>query len=175
MVETKSLTKRLEQIIATDHIDATTKDGGVFGLIGTNGARKSTFLRMINGALKPDRSDITIDGESVFENARVKLGFFYISDDQFFFNNVTSGEIVSFYMTVYPRFDKMRYIYLMESFDLERRWKVNTSSKGMEKQVSVICSVCTGTDYLFCDGAFDRLDLVMRQTVKSIFMGGMQE
>jgi len=111
----------------------------------------------------------------VFENTRVKSRFFYISDDQFFFNNATPDEMMSFYMTVYPKFDKMRYIHLMESFDLERKRKINTFSKGMKKQVSVICGVCAGTDYLFCDETFDGLDPVMRQTVKSIFVGDMQE
>ena len=175
MIEAKNLTKRFEQIVAVDHINATIKDGSVFGLIGTNGAGKSTFLRMASGVLKPDEGSITIDGEPVFENTRVKSRFFYISDDQFFFNNATPDEMMSFYMTVYPKFDKMRYIHLMESFDLERKRKINTFSKGMKKQVSVICGVCAGTDYLFCDETFDGLDPVMRQTVKSIFVGDMQE
>lgn len=175
MIEAKNLTKRFEQIVAVDHINATIKDGSVFGLIGTNGAGKSTFLRLASGVLKPDEGSITIDGEPVFENTRVKSRFFYISDDQFFFNNATPDEMMSFYMTVYPKFDKMRYIHLMESFDLERKRKINTFSKGMKKQVSVICGVCAGTDYLFCDETFDGLDPVMRQTVKSIFVGDMQE
>ena len=175
MIEAKNLTKRFEQIVAVDHINATIKDGSVFGLIGTNGAGKSTFLRMASGVLKPDEGSITIDGEPVFENTRVKSRFFYISDDQFFFNNATPDEMMSFYMTVYPKFDKMRYIHLMESFDLERKRKINTFSKGMKKQVSVICGVCAGTDYLFCDETFDGLDPVMRQAVKSIFVGDMQE
>ena len=39
----------------------------------------------------------------------------------------------------------------------------------------MICGVCAGTDYLFCDETFDGLDPVMRQTVKSIFVGDMEE
>ena len=45
----------------------------------------------------------------------------------------------------------------------------------MKKQVSVVCGVCAGTDYLFCDETFDGLDPVMRQAVKSIFANDMQE
>lgn len=75
MIEAKNLTKRFEQIVAVDHINATIKDGSVFGLIGTNGAGKSTFLRMASGVLKPDEGSITIDGEPVFENTRVKSRF----------------------------------------------------------------------------------------------------
>ena len=54
MIEAKNLTKKFDSIVAVDHIDARIKDGCVFGLIGTNGAGKSTFLRMACGVLKPD-------------------------------------------------------------------------------------------------------------------------
>ncbi len=175
MIETRGLTKRFGDILAVDHVDATIKDGSVFGLIGTNGAGKSTFLRMLCGVLKQDEGSVTIDGKDVYENVEVKSRFFYISDDQYFFSNATPEEMMTFYRTVYPRFDKKRFHHLMKSFDLDERRKINTFSKGMKKQVSVICGVCAGTDYLFCDETFDGLDPVMRQTVKSIFVGDMEE
>ena len=169
MIEAKNLTKRFGDICAVDHINATIRDGSVFGLIGTNGAGKSTFLRMLSGILKPDEGSVTIDGQEVFENTEVKSRFFYISDDQYFFNNATPEEMMTFYRTVYPKFDKNRFVHLMDSFELNRRRKINTFSKGMKKQVSVLLGVCAGTEYLFCDETFDGLDPVMRQTVKSLF------
>ncbi len=175
MIETKGLTKRFGDIVAVDHIDATIKDGNVFGLIGTNGAGKSTFLRLLCGVLKPDEGTVAIDGKEVYEDTQVKSRFFYISDDQYFFSNTTPEEMMNFYHTVYPGFDKKRFHHLMKSFELDERRKINTFSKGMKKQVSVICGVCAGTEYLFCDETFDGLDPVMRQTVKSIFVGDMQE
>ena len=81
MIEAIGLTKRFDDITAVDHIDAQIREGSVFGLIGTNGAGKSTFLRMAAGILKPDEGRILIDGEDVFENASIKSRFFYISDD----------------------------------------------------------------------------------------------
>lgn len=175
MIEANNLTKRFDDVLAVDHINAEIKDGSVFGLIGTNGSGKSTFLRMASGILKPDEGTVTIDGKDVYENPEVKNRFFYISDDQYFFSNTTPEEMMNFYRKVYPKFDKNRFIHLMESFELDRRRKINTFSKGMKKQVSVICGVCAGTDYLFCDETFDGLDPVMRQTVKSIFVGDMEE
>lgn len=175
MIETKNLTKRFGDIVAVDHIDAVIKDGSVFGLIGTNGAGKSTFLRMLSGILRPDEGTVSIDGKEVYEDVQVKARFFYISDDQYFFNNATPKEMMGFYSAVYQGFDKSRFHHLMSSFDLDENRKINTFSKGMKKQVSVICGVCAGTDYLFCDETFDGLDPVMRQAVKSIFANDMQE
>jgi len=175
MIEAVNVTKRFEDIVAVDHINATIRDGSVFGLIGTNGAGKSTFLRMASGVLKPDEGNISIDGEEVFENIRAKARFFYISDEQHFFSNATPAEMMDYYSIVYEKFDKDRFHKLMKNFELNEKRKISTFSKGMKKQVSVICGVCSNTDYLFCDETFDGLDPVMRQTVKSIFANDMEE
>lgn len=175
MIQAVNLTKRFDDIVAVDHIDATIRDGYVFGLIGTNGAGKSTFIRMAAGVLKPDEGTITIDGISVFENEKTKSRMFYISDEQHFFSNATPSELMSYYKKVYPKFDCSRYLHLLSEFGLDKRRKINTFSKGMKKQVSVICGICANTDYLFCDETFDGLDPVMRQTVKGMFAYDMQE
>ena len=169
MIEAVNLTKRFDDIVAVDHINAQIRDGSVFGLIGTNGAGKSTFLRMAAGVLRPDGGTITIDGMEVFENEEAKRKFFYISDDQYFFSNSTPRDMMAYYRIVYPSFNKERFHGLMRSFDLDESRKINTFSKGMKKQVSVICGVCAGTDYLFCDETFDGLDPVVRQAIKSLF------
>lgn len=175
MNKAENLTKRFEDITAVDHITAEIKEGCVFGLIGTNGSGKSTFLRMASGILKPDEGSITIDGEEVWENPEVKSKYFYISDDQYFFQNGTPQELMQFYRCMYPGFDEKRFHHLLESFGLKKDRKINTFSKGMKKQVSVICGICAGTDYIFCDETFDGLDPVMRQTVKSLFANDMAE
>ena len=175
MIKAENLTKRFDDMIAVDHINAEIKDASMFGLIGTNGAGKSTFLRMMSGVLKPDEGSVTIDGKNVFEREDVKQRFFYISDEQYFFSNATPLEMMEFYSRVYPKFDKNRFHKLLSGFELNGRRKVNTFSKGMKKQLSVICGICANTDYLFCDETFDGLDPVMRQAVKSIFAGDISE
>ncbi len=175
MIEAVNLTKKFDSIVAVDHISATIRSGSVFGLIGTNGAGKSTFLRMAAGVLKPDEGSITIDGMSVFENPEAKRKFFYISDDQYFFSNATPAEMMSYYRMAYPGYDEARFHSLMVNFGLDENRKINTFSKGMKKQLSVICGICAGTEYLYCDETFDGLDPVMRQAVKSIFANDMEE
>lgn len=175
MIKAENLTKKFEDIMAVDHVSAQIRAGSVFGLIGTNGAGKSTFLRMLSGILRPDEGSVTIDGEKIYENEKVKRRFFYISDDQYYFNNATPLDMMEFYSRVYPEFDRERFHKLMGSFGLEIRRKVHTFSKGMKKQLSVVCGVCSNTDYLFCDETFDGLDPVMRQAVKSIFANDMAE
>lgn len=175
MIKADNLTKRFQGVTAVDHIHAEIQDGTVFGLIGTNGAGKSTFLRMAAGILKPDGGTITLDGEAVFEDIRVKARCFYIPDEPYFLGNGTADDMKTFYQGIYPNFDTDRFGKLLKSFDLDGRRKIQTFSKGMKKQLAVLLGICAGTDYLFCDETFDGLDPVMRQTVKSLFANDIEE
>lgn len=175
MIETVNLTKRFDDIVAVDHISAQIKAGSVFGLIGTNGAGKSTFLRMVSGVLKADEGTVAIDRELVYENEKAKARFFYISDEQFFLGNGTPEDMARFYEKFYSKFDKKRFFHLLEGFDLKKNRKISTFSKGMKKQLSVLLGICSNTDYLLCDETFDGLDPVMRQAVKSLFANDMAE
>lgn len=175
MIKAGNLTKRFQGVTAVDHIHAEIQDGTVFGLIGTNGAGKSTFLRMAAGILKPDEGTITLDGESVFEDTRVKARCFYIPDEPYFLGNGTADDMKTFYQGIYPKFDTDRFGKLLKSFELDGRRKIQTFSKGMKKQLAVLLGICAGTDYLFCDETFDGLDPVMRQTVKSLFANDLEE
>lgn len=175
MIKADNLTKRFQGVTAVDHIHAEIQDGTVFGLIGTNGAGKSTFLRMAAGILKPDEGTITLDGEAVFEDIRVKARCFYIPDEPYFLGNGTADDMKTFYQGIYPNFDTDRFGKLLKSFDLDGRRKIQTFSKGMKKQLAVLLGICAGTDYLFCDETFDGLDPVMRQTVKSLFANDIEE
>lgn len=169
MIEAIEVSKQFDDIKAVDNISARIKEGNVFGLVGTNGAGKSTFLRMISGILKPDSGKITIDGMEVYENVAAKELFFYISDEQYFFSNGTPKDMKKYYSSIYNNFDATRFDNLINQFELSGSRKINTFSKGMKKQLSVICGICSNTKYLFCDETFDGLDPVMRQAVKSIF------
>ncbi|MDO4266516.1 MAG: ABC transporter ATP-binding protein [Eubacteriales bacterium] len=175
MIEARALTKRFGDITALDNITATIRDGEVFGLIGTNGAGKSTFLRCAAGIYLPDEGTVEIDGAGVYENVAVKQHFFFISDEQFFIPNAASAEMGQFYRYYYDGFDMERFRKLLKEFGLDENRKISTFSKGMKKQLSVILALSAGTRYIFCDETFDGLDPVMRQAVKSLFAEAIEE
>lgn len=175
MIEVKNISKNFDEVKAIDNISATIEEAHVFGLIGTNGAGKSTFMRILCGVLKPDEGEVYIDGEAVYDNPEVKAKIFYISDDQFFFKTGTPKDMLEFYVTYYQNFDVEKFHHLMKAFDLDEKRKVNTFSKGMKKQLSVICGICANTKYLLCDETFDGLDPVMRQAIKSMFVKEIEE
>ena len=175
MIEANGLTKSFDGFVAVDHLDLKIEDAAVFGLVGTNGAGKSTFLKMAAGVLKPDSGTITIDGEQVFENPRIKQEFFYISDDQYFFETAKPREMLPLYTKLYPNFDTARFEQLLKSFELPAERKISTYSKGMKKLTAIIYGLAARTKYLYMDETFDGLDPVMRQAVKSLMAADMSD
>lgn len=171
MITANHISKKFDGIDAVRDISVTIKNGEVFGLIGTNGAGKSTFLRMASGILRPDSGEILADEKAVYENNSVKADIFYISDEQYFLQNATPVDMAKFYKDYYIKFDISRFEKLLEKFCLEKKRRINTFSKGMKKQLSVLLGICANTRYMLCDETFDGLDPVMRQAVKSVFAG----
>ncbi len=175
MIELHNLTKTFDKIKAVDAVSATIKENTVFGLIGTNGAGKSTALRMICGVLKPDDGTVTVDNLPVYDNVAAKKKLFFIADEPYFFSNASAQTMERYYSGIYEAFDREEFYRYLENFNLDRHRKINTFSKGMKKQLALLLGICAHTKYILCDETFDGLDPVMRQGIKSIFAKEMEE
>lgn len=174
MIEIRNVTKSFDKIKAVDNVSVTIKENTVFGLIGTNGAGKSTVLRMVAGVLEPEQGEIAIDGLPVFDNMEAKRNIYFIADEPYFFANSNAVDMQKYLTCIYPEFAVDDFYNYLINFGLNKKRKINTYSKGMKKQLALICGVCSGAKYLLCDETFDGLDPVMRQGIKSIFAGEME-
>lgn len=174
MIEIQNVTKKFHDITALSGINANLDEGHVSGIIGTNGAGKSTLLLTVCGVYRPEEGVVLIDGEPVYDNPEAKSKIFFISDDQYFFSGGTAMDMVKYYRTIYPGFKTDRFLHLMETLKLDPKRKINTFSKGMRKQLSVMLGVSSGTKYLLCDETFDGLDPVIRQAIKKLFIQEME-
>ena len=175
MIEIRELEKSFGGIKAVDRISLQIREQEVFGLIGTNGAGKSTLLRMLAAVLRPDAGTVMVDREIIYDNPKMKERVFFIADEPYFFPNATGEDMRHYYRSVYRSFDSGRFDRLMKDLGLDPARRIAHYSKGMKKQLAVICGVSAGTKYLLCDETFDGLDPVMRQGVKSIFAADMTE
>ncbi|SFQ20159.1 ABC-2 type transport system ATP-binding protein [Butyrivibrio proteoclasticus] len=175
MIELLDLDKSYDDIKAVNRVSLSIMDGEVFGLVGTNGAGKSTILRIIAGVIQPDLGIVCVDNRPVYDNPDVKKDIFYISDDQYFLPNSSPEDMAEYYEGIYEKFDKLRFFKMCNGFGLDIKRKISTFSKGMKKQISILLGICAGTKYLLCDETFDGLDPVVRQGVKSLFAAEMED
>ena len=174
LIEINGVSKKFEDIDALSNITLSIKENAIFGLLGSNGAGKSTLMRIISGVIKSDEGTVFLEGQPIYENINAKKKIFYISDEQYFIKNSTPKDIMSYYRAIYKNFSVKRFEKLMDDFNLDSRRKIDTFSKGMKKQVSVILGLSSGTQYLLCDETFDGLDPVARQAVKELLILDMK-
>ena len=175
MIQVTDLTKRFGSFTALDKLTMTVPQGAVYGLVGPNGAGKSTVIRHITGIYRPDSGTVTVDGEKVYENPKIKGRIGYIPDDIFYFPSANLEEMRKFYKGIYPNFDDALFEKLYEVFELPKKGQLRRFSKGMQKQAAFHLTLCTRPDYLILDEPVDGLDPVMRRQVMSLVMSDVAQ
>lgn len=170
MIELKGVTKNFDNFKALENIDLTIPKGSAFGLLGSNGAGKSTILRLLSGIYKAEDGNVLIDGEEVYDNIPIKQKVFFINDETIQFSNFTLNELKNFYKGFYPNFSQELFEKLRNSINLPLNKKLSQFSKGMKRQAIVITALACQTDYLLLDEAFDGLDPTMRIIVKRMIV-----
>lgn len=175
MIIIKDIKKDFGEVKALSSVSTAVGDGSIFGLIGSNGSGKSTLLRIMCGIYAPNGGDILYNGESVFENYTLKRDIVYLSDEQYFAPHATLDDMRALYKSAYSKFDDERYKKMTDMFGLERSRKINTFSKGMQKQSSLLLGMSVRPKYLLCDETFDGIDPVMRQLVRRMIAEDVAE
>ncbi|MBQ9413872.1 MAG: ABC transporter ATP-binding protein [Clostridia bacterium] len=168
MIEAQNLTKRFDGYTALDAITCTIPDGCVYGMVGSNGAGKSTFLRTVCGIYRPDGGRVTVDGQPIHENPAVKSQLLLVPDDLYLMNGASPEGLMRAYAAAYPYFDKQRAEALLSAFRLPKNRSTSTFSKGMKRLTVTALSLACRARYIFFDETMDGLDPVMRHVVKSV-------
>ncbi len=168
MINATNLTKTFGKFKAVDNVTCEIKKGCIYGLVGSNGAGKSTFLRMITGVYRPESGTVTIDGLPVYENPEIKKRIAYVPDELYFLPEASIERMAKLYASVYEKFDEEKCLSLAASFKLDPKASVNSFSKGMKRQAAIILALSCNTDYIFFDETFDGLDPIMRNLVKGL-------
>lgn len=175
MMEVKELTKRIGQKTILDDVSIHVRKGTIYGLIGVNGAGKTTLIRHLIGSYIPDRGEVLIEDQPVFENNTIKSRMVYIPDEfpSTFGSNIK--EIARFYSRLYPTWSEARYQRLISSFNQDELAHFHQFSKGMKKQVLFILALSIMPDYLIMDEPFDGLDPLISSTIWDILVKDVSE
>lgn len=174
MIEIRDCVMQFEHdVTALDGISISVPKGSAYGLLGSNGAGKSTLLRLITGIYRPTSGSVKVDGEDIYDNAKLKERIFFVSDETVQFGSMTLKQMRDYYKTFYGSFSDELFEKLTATVNLPSDKKLLTFSKGMKRQAAVICGLSCKTPYLLLDEAFDGLDPTMRSIVKRMLIDAM--
>ncbi len=175
MISAKNITMKFDDFTALDKLNCEIPDSCIYGLVGSNGAGKSTFLRLISGVYRPYEGSITVDGEPIWENPAVKSQILYVPDELYFLPQSNMKTMAKLYAAAYEKFSLERFHDLTKIFGLDPSANINTFSKGMKRQAATILALSAMPKYLFFDETFDGLDPVMRNLVKQVIYNDVCE
>lgn len=175
MITVKELSKSYDDFLALDKLNCTIESGVIYGLVGSNGSGKSTFLRMLTGVFDSDSGSILIDGEEVYDNPKAKEKFVYISDELYFYGSYNMKDMAGVYKSSYKNFDMERFLELSEAFGLDIKKSISKFSKGMKRQAATVLGLSCKTEYIILDETFDGLDPVMRRLMKKVIYSDVWE
>lgn len=175
MICAEQVTMKFGPFTALDKLQCSIPRGCVYGLVGSNGAGKSTFMRLIAGVYRPHTGQVTVEGMPVYDSPEVKERVVFVPDDLFFLPHASMNRMAELYEANYAKFNRTRYAELSDGFGLDRKANIGTFSKGMRRQAAIILALSTMPDYILFDETFDGLDPVMRNLVRKVIYGDVEE
>lgn len=166
LIQTQSLSRSFGRTLALDQVSLDIPAGCVFGLVGENGAGKSTFLKHILGLLKPGAGSVSVFGlNPVSEPAAVLGRVGYLSEDRDMPEWMTIDQLMGFQSSFFPNWDHGYADELVQMFELQTSRKIKTLSRGQRARVGLLLAVAHRPDLLVLDEPSSGLDPVVRRDI----------
>ena len=175
MIRAENLTMKYDQFVALKDLNCTIPEGCIYGLVGSNGAGKSTFMRLAAGIYRPYAGTVTVGGVPVYDSPEAKARIAFVPDELFFLPRATMDRMAMLYAANYEKFDQTRFQELTSAFGLNPEAQISTFSKGMRRQAAIILALSTRPEYILFDETFDGLDPVMRNLVRKVLYSDVEE
>ncbi len=163
-IVTERLTKHYGDRRVVDSLNLRIPQGSVYGLLGRNGAGKSTAIKMIMGMVRPDSGRATLlgeDTETLSESTRARIA--YLAEGHPLYGWMTIDEAVKFTRSFYPRWNDTLVDQILDHFELRRKQKFRRLSCGQRAQVSLALAVAPDPELLVMDDPTLGLDTVVRR------------
>lgn len=168
-VETVELTRRFGSFTAVDRVSLTVQQGEIFGFLGSNGAGKSTTIRMLCGLLQPTSGQARVGGFDVYrEPEKIKQSIGYMSQRFSLYDELSVEENLDFFAGVYSvpsRLREARKNELLEEMGLRemRRRSTSVLPGGLKQRLALACAVLHEPPILFLDEPTSGVDPVARR------------
>lgn len=164
-LEIKNLCKSYRDF-RIDNLNLTLPGGCILGLIGENGAGKSTVIKCILNIINKDSGSVTILGKDHKLCSKDDIGI--VMDDNGFPECLNAKNMNSIFLNSYLNWDENVYYSLLEKFDIPLKKKIKDYSKGMKMKLYIAAALSHNAKLLILDEATSGLDPVVRDEVLDI-------
>jgi ABC-2 type transport system ATP-binding protein len=164
-VEAKELSKFFGEVRAVDALNLTVDAGEVVGFLGSNGAGKSTTLKLLLGLLRPSSGEANILGHPA-GSPLARQHVAYVPGDVALWPQLTGREAISLLGALHGALDNDYRDHLFEQFELDPEKRIRAYSKGNRQKVAIIAAFATRADVLLLDEPTSGLDPLMERVFR---------
>lgn len=121
------------------------------GLLGKNGAEKSTLLKLISGLIQPEKGDITVNNYTPFDRDPNFLREIFLVTDEPFLPSINHSFLYKSFTPLYKNFDKDKMNPILEEFELLKTQKLDSISHGQQKKFIIAFALTSNCKLLLLD------------------------
>ena len=180
-VRTQALTRRFGDATALDQLTLSVEEGEIFGLVGPDGAGKTTTMRLLTGILEPSSGEAWVDGLSVLTDAEpIKDRIGYMAQRFGLYPDLTVLENIAFYAELYEvpragRDERVERLLAFSNLTPFKRRQAGNLSGGMKQKLGLACALIHTPRVLFLDEPTNGVDPVSRRDFWRILYQLQQE
>lgn len=174
-IQLQGVSKRFAEVAAVSDVNLTVPRAELFGLIGPDGAGKTTLFRMLTTLLVPDTGSLSVMGyDSVKEYRSLRRMIGYMPGRFSLYQDLTVAENLAFYATVFgttidENYDLIKAIY--QQIEPFRKRRAGDLSGGMKQKLALSCALIHKPELLVLDEPTTGVDAVSRQEFWQMLQG----
>lgn len=149
--------------VALKNISFELKQDKIYGLLGRNGAGKTSLLSLLASFREPTTGNLTINGETPFENAFIMQNVSFLYDKDYKDESDNIIQMLQHIQQYRPHFDMEYAEYLIDRFKLDRKKPIKQYSKGMQSSLNVIIGLASRSPLTILDEVYLGMDAPARE------------
>ncbi|MBQ3404694.1 MAG: ABC transporter ATP-binding protein [Oscillospiraceae bacterium] len=169
-IEMNAVSKKFDRVYALDNVSVSFGGNMIYGLLGNNGAGKSTALNIITNRLFASSGTVTVDGEPVANNDHALGKMFLMGENNMYPSDMRVKKAFESTALFYPKFSIERAMQLSEKFGLNTRSKITALSTGYASIFRLILALTADVKYLLLDEPVLGLDAQHRDMFYRLLM-----
>lgn len=143
VVEVSQLTKSFGSVLAVNQVSFSIEANKIYGLLGRNGAGKTTIMQVITAQLFPSSGEVSVFGEAPYENSRVLSQICFVKDNQKYPNGYRVIDVLEQAALFFPHWDREYAFALIEDFRLPLKRRMKALSRGMLSTAGIIVGLAS--------------------------------
>lgn len=174
ILSVRGLTKRYQDF-TLNNVSFSVPYGSIVGLIGENGAGKSTIIKMITNVIKSDSGNVAMFKNEGVVPVEEKSKLAVVFDGSNFPDVLNVQTLNNVLKNIYPNWNEEKYFSMISKLDLPKGKKIKDFSKGMKMKLSIIVAFSHNANLMILDEATSGLDPVVRDDILDMLLDFVQD